>query len=92
MNSKQLSKEEIHMANKCLIFSTLLAFKEILVKTSLKAHLVLLGTPIIKRWKKESQQILARKWGKKNSCTLLVGIQASIASHYRNQDSNFSNN
>jgi hypothetical protein len=46
-----------------------LAIKEMQIKTTLRFHL----TPI----RIAEQQVLGRMWGKKHSCTLLVGMQAS---------------
>lgn len=62
MNSRHLSEEEMHMANKCLTFSPVLAFKEILIKTSLRVHFIPFRTPIIKRRTRKRQQMQIKKW------------------------------
>lgn len=64
MNSRHFSKEEIHMANKCLIFSPVLVFKEILTKTSWRAHFIPFRIPIVKRRKRKRQQM--QETGKRN--------------------------
>lgn len=62
MNSRHFSKEEIHMANKCLPFSPVLVFKEILTKTSWRVHFIPFRIPIIKRRKRKRQQMQVRRW------------------------------
>jgi hypothetical protein len=50
-----------------------LAIKEMQIKTTLRFHLIPVRIAIIKN---HHQQMLVRIWGKRNSRTLLVGMQA----------------
>jgi hypothetical protein len=48
--------------------SPFLAIKDMQIKTTLRFHLTPIRTAIIKNTNK------CRKWGKRNPCTLLVGM------------------
>jgi hypothetical protein len=71
--NRGFSKEEVQMAKehikKCL---TSLAIKETKIKIMLRFHLTPVVVTIVKNTKE--QQMLARIWGKRNLCTLLVGF------------------
>jgi hypothetical protein len=53
-----------------------LAIKEMQIKTTLRFHLA--------PWKHHHQQVLVRMWGKRNPCTLLVGVQTRTTTLEKN--------
>jgi hypothetical protein len=54
--------------------STSLAIKEMQIKTMLRSHLIPVRMTVIKN---TNQQMLARTWVKRNTHTLLLGMQVS---------------
>jgi hypothetical protein len=69
-----------HM-KKCSLSS---AIMEVQIKTSLRFHLTPVRIAIIK--KHQQQQVLVRMCGKRNSDTLLVGMQASTVTLEKNME------
>ena len=88
MNSRHFSKEELHMANKYLTFSPVLAFKEMLIKTSWRVHFIPFRIPIIKRRTRKKTTDAGKEMGKRNpvhcwgECKLVEFLTIEISSKY----------
>jgi hypothetical protein len=63
-------------------YSPSLVIKEMQIKTTLRFHLTPVRIAIIK--KHHQQHVLTRMWGRRNLCTLLVGMQAGTATVEKN--------
>jgi hypothetical protein len=61
-----------------------LAIKEMQIKTTLRFHLTPVKITIIKNT--TNKKMLVRMWGKRNPCTLLVGMQASTTTLENNME------
>jgi hypothetical protein len=71
--NRTFSKEEVQMAKKHMDkCSRSLPIKEMQIKTKLRFNLTTVRMAIHQEHKQ--QQMLARIWGKRNPCTLLVGM------------------
>ena len=72
--NKEFSPEEICMAEKHLKkCSTSLVIREMQIKTTLRFHFTPFRMARVKN-SRESQQVLARMWRKRNTPPLLVGL------------------
>jgi hypothetical protein len=60
-----------------------LAIKEMEIKTTLKFHFIPFNSYHQKR---HHQQVLARRWGKRNPHTVLLGMQASTTTLENNME------